>query len=297
MPKFKSDSPSTDQKLTYKQEKNEKIQKSSTKDIDEDFVPHHPGRVKSYNRPHRQNEHKPRVKDLESQENVPRSGSKRRSSSNDVEEDLDLITKRRMNHDFEQQMHFDEVSHDGFERNMPGHEPGMQGSRHMGGHIPGYPNMPGGMGRPGMQGMPGRGGHQHNSMQSNSFQNNQNINQNNNFNTPSSWLGSFYGPIYEMMMLVFLAGLIFNCFCGNTHNDKYALAWYNANKQYFEERYEVIGLGPQEEDQLEFKMPDNSPLVKENPYFYKFFAANYRYVKWLMTVIEVKLKIIIIILV
>jgi hypothetical protein len=100
-------------------------------------------------------------------------------------------------------------------------------------------------------------------------------------------MGSFYGSIYEMMMFLFLAGLVFNCFCGNTHNDKYAMAWYQANKQYFEERYEVIGLGNQETDQLEFKMPDNLPLVKENPYFYKYFAANYRYVKWLMAVLEV----------
>lgn len=267
------------------------------KDKDVDYVPHHPGRVKSYNRPHRQNDHKHRVKDLESQEDAHRSSSKRRSSNNNVQEDLDLITKRRMNHDIEDSMHYDKMPHDDFERNMAGLESGMgmEGSRQMGGHIPGHPHMQGGgMGRQGMHGMSGRGGHQHNSMQSNNFQNNQHMNQNNNFNTPSSWMGSF-GPIYEIMMLVFLAGLIFNCFCGNTHNDKYALAWYNANKQYFEERYEVIGLGPQEEDQLEFKMPDNSPLVKENPYFYKFFAANYRYVKWLMTVIEVILKIHIII--
>jgi hypothetical protein len=247
-------------------------------------VPHHPGRVKTYTQTQPQADPMKRVVDLESQD-LHKSSSKRRSGSDSVDEDLDMRTRSRMSHDLDDPMHFDEMSHGGVDRNMQGHPPGMPGG-HMGGHIPGHPHMPGGMGRGGMPGMQGRGGH-HNSMQ-NSFQNNQQTFSNTNVNTPSSWLGSFYGPIYEGMMFIFLAGLIFNCFCGNTHNDKYAMAWYNANKQYFEERYEVIGLGAQEEDQLEFKMPDNLPIVKENPYFYKYFAANYRYVKWLMAVLEVR---------
>jgi hypothetical protein len=148
--------------------------------------------------------------------------------------------------------------------------------------------MPGGMGR-----NPRRSGHSHhggNHGHSQNFQNNQQqINSNNqNFNSPSSWLGSTYGSIYEVMMIVFLGGFIFNCLCGKTLNDKYAIAWYNANKQYFEERYEMIGL-KKEEDQLDFKMPDNLPITKENPCVFKFYAANYRYVKWLLAILEVNI--------
>jgi hypothetical protein len=180
---------------------------------------------------------------------------------------------------------------------MPGGMGGMPGG--MGGMPGGMGGMPGGMGGMpgGMGGMPGgmghggprRMGHSHhggNEGYSQNFQNGQQVNNNQNFYSPSSWMGSTYGSIYEILMIIFLGGFIFNCLCGKTLNDKYAIAWYNANKQYFEERYEMIGL-KKEEDQLDFKMPDNLPITKENPHVFKFYAANYRYVKWLLAVLEV----------
>ena len=37
-------------------------------------------------------------------------------------------------------------------------------------------------------------------------------------------------------------GLIYRLVFGNRQNDKYAMAWYDANIDYFKERYELIGL-------------------------------------------------------
>ena len=137
-------------------------------------------------------------------------------------------------------------------------------------------------------GMPGRqvGNMGSHNTGNNNIKNMQQSYSNNN-NSPSAWFGGIYGSIYEILMLIFLFGFIFNCFCGKNLNDKYAMAWYAANKQYFEERYEVIGRNNQESDQLEFKMPENAPIIKESPYYFKFFCANYRYVKWLIVVLEV----------
>jgi hypothetical protein len=156
---------------------------------------------------------------------------------------------------------------------------GMQGAHGMGGHGMGGHGMGGlGMGGHGMSGGMNGG---RKSFNEPSYQNNFN---NINNGHSSSWFGS----LYEMIMLMFLIGFIFNCFFGKNQNDKYAINWYNANKQYFEERYEMIGLGKDEnQEEVEYKMPDDCPLIKDNAYVYKFYSANYRYIKWLLVVLEV----------
>ena len=86
-------------------------------------------------------------------------------------------------------------------------------------------------------------------------------------------------------MFIFFLSFLFNCLCTNYRNDKYALVWYNANKKYFEERYAEIGLKKEEED-IEDIYVDGLPIIKENPYMYKFYASDYRYIKWLLVVLE-----------
>lgn len=126
----------------------------------------------------------------------------------------------------------------------------------------------------------------------------------NNYNTYSTMNNShstnpfkFFGPFYEIIMILFVGGFIFNCFIGKTQNDKYAMSWYSANKQYFQERYTVIGMGKDDLDTIpdpELQdlqiLQDDLPITKESPFLFKFYAAKYRYVNWLLVILEVRNK-------
>jgi hypothetical protein len=144
-----------------------------------------------------------------------------------------------------------------------GGHPGMMGGN-MGdvGHIGGHPGMMGGhIGGPdigrgghniademaglGMPEMLGRNGHR-----SNSNNQPQHINSNND---PKSFMGKFSGifssSIYEIMMLIFVGGFIYNCIFGRHINDKFATAWYNANKKYFEDSYTQLAITKDKEEE------------------------------------------------
>ena len=99
------------------------------------------------------------------------------------------------------------------------------------------------------------------------------------------------GLIYQLIMVFFFVSFVYNYFLGKNQNDKHALVWYNANKDYFEERYEYFGL--EDEEKLSKKIPRNNfikncKLAKENPYYYKLSCANYRYINYLTVVLEFK---------
>ena len=99
------------------------------------------------------------------------------------------------------------------------------------------------------------------------------------------------GLIYQLIMVFFFVSFVYNYFLGKNQNDKHALVWYNANKDYFEERYEYFGL--EDEEKLSKKIPRNNfikncKLSKENPYYYKLSCANYRYINYLTVVLEFK---------
>ena len=115
----------------------------------------------------------------------------------------------------------------------------------------------------------------------------QTIYSTNNMN--NSWHNGYLGVGYQIMMIFFLIGLIYNCIFGRNLNDKHALAWYNANKQYFEERYELIGVSENENNDLPIDSKSKDcVLIKENPYYYKLCCANYRYIKWLIVSLQFK---------
>ena len=99
------------------------------------------------------------------------------------------------------------------------------------------------------------------------------------------------GLIYQLIMVFFFVSFVYNYFLGKNQNDKHALVWYNANKDYFEERYEYFGL--EDDDKLSKKIPRNNfirncKMSKENPYYYKLSCANYRYIHYLTVVLEFK---------
>lgn len=148
--------------------------------------------------------------------------------------------------------------------------PGMQNFPHQS-----HDNSMGYRGHPGMDGMydgGNMGNHRFNHHQQNmGMQNSQFPRKDNMMNQGSqqsnsspglltSYFGtSWFSIIYEVVMLVFVGGFIVNCIFGKTINDKHAAAWYNANKQYFEERYQQIG---NQDDQLKNLLPQNSsPIV------------------------------------
>ena len=154
-----------------------------------------------------------------------------------------------------------------------------------------HPGMGGGMGN--HQRHQGEGGQRHfnqpgQGMRSNSFNNQQpqkNINNSQSTGYLSIFNNWFTSSLYEILMIVFLLGFVYNCFCGKTVNDKHALAWYNANKQYFEERYSELGI-KKDEESIEEDNSDSLPIIKDSAYLYKFYAAGYRYIKWLLVVLE-----------
>jgi hypothetical protein len=125
--------------------------------------------------------------------------------------------------------------------------------------------------------------HQFNGMQDNVFGNS----NNRSYGPFGIFSNSWMNTLYEIMMMLFFFSFVYNCFCGNNKNDKYALAWYNANKQYFEERYSNIGLKKEEDVNGIQDIDTNSlPIIKDSQYIYKFYASGYRYIKWLMVVLE-----------
>lgn len=101
-------------------------------------------------------------------------------------------------------------------------------------------------------------------------------------------LGVIFNSAYEILTFVFIGGIIYNC-CFGINNDKYSQIWYNANKEYLEKRYETVGyksmVKKDEEDHIE---PTKFNMVKENAYIFKLICYNYRYIKALLILLEVK---------
>ena len=119
----------------------------------------------------------------------------------------------------------------------------------------------------------------------------QNQQQDGNQRTNVSKTRKALGLVYQLIMVFFFVSFVYNYFLGKNQNDKHALVWYNANKDYFEERYEYFGL--EDEEKLSKKIPRNNfikncKLSKENPYYYKLTCANYRYINYLTVVLEFK---------
>lgn len=215
--------------------------------------------------------------------------------------------------DFEDMQNFDQIQRDIYPNGGIGGDGPMGGMNgHLGGGAhPGYRNidhgdmdmnnyrmhqghrggMGGGPGGHQRHHMGGHGRHNFNGGMNQQFHGSQD-NMMGNMNTRSYgpfgiFSNSWMNTTYEIMMMMFFLSFVYNCFCGNNKNDKYALAWYNANKQYFEERYSDIGLKKDEDvNGIQDINTDSLPIIKENQYVYKFYASGYRYIKWLMVVLE-----------
>lgn len=197
----------------------------------------------------------------------------------------------------EQAMDYNGGYHDGMEtpqRRRGGAHPGM---RHMDDHIYGnqmgnerrfnnHPGMNGGNHRYGGRHYQNHGGINNQHFQSSQPQQMMNNNYQQGHGPFGIFGSSFANSVYEILMMIFLLGFVYNCFCGKNANDKHALAWYNANKEYFEERYTELGISKGENGEDEDPNNKALPIIKDSPYLYKFYAAGYRYIKWLLVVLE-----------
>ena len=100
-----------------------------------------------------------------------------------------------------------------------------------------------------------------------------------------SIFGGYMGTFYQIIMVAGFFGLIYRIVFGNKQNDKYAIVWYDANIDYFKERYEIIGLIDDEITGTYRKPEGNlntkSLMVKENIDNYQLICANYRYIKYI----------------
>jgi hypothetical protein len=218
----------------------------------------------------------------------------------------------KMNPDFqrklqEQQEYYNKMYNKPGGPNMP-NGPGQPGGPHMYNHPGGpqmynHPGQPGGphMYNPGQPGQPGpdvyrTGVDEHGQPYTYTAGEGphtkyQNQDQNGEVKTNVSKTRKALGVFYQLIMVFFLVSFVYNFFLGKNQNDKHALVWYNANKDYFEERYEYFGL--EEDDKLSKKIPRNNfikncKMSKENPYYYKLSCANYRYIHYLTVVLEFK---------
>ena len=121
----------------------------------------------------------------------------------------------------------------------------------------------------------------------NSFHSNQ---QHSNFqqfstNSHKSIFSGYMGSFYQIIMVAGFFGLIYRLVFGNRQNDKYAMIWYDANIDYFKERYELIGLI---DDEIigSYRKPEGnlntkSFMVKESIDNYQLICGNYRYIKYI----------------
>ena len=119
------------------------------------------------------------------------------------------------------------------------------------------------------------------SSRSNNYQSNHPTFSSNQHN--KSKFNEYMNSAYQLMMVFFFILLVYKLFFGNKQNDKYALAWYEANKDYFKERYEIFGL-VEDEENGSFKKDENMKdciMIKENPNNYKLICGNYRYIKYI----------------
>ena len=109
-----------------------------------------------------------------------------------------------------------------------------------------------------------------------------------NDQSQNSKLKNYMSTLYQVMMVLCFFSLIYKILFGNKQNDKYAMAWYNSNKDYFKERYKVFGLIENEETGRYSKDENMKEciLIKESPTEYKLTCSNYRYIQYITAVIQ-----------
>ena len=124
----------------------------------------------------------------------------------------------------------------------------------------------------------------------NKFANKNNFQQN-LINTDTNSSSNFIWSILNFRILWFslseytlgfmiISYLYFN-FIGKTFNDKYATIWFDANSQYFESKFERLGVKPEVET-----IKNNTEMIKEAYNVYKYYAEKYANIENVTAILE-----------
>lgn len=85
---------------------------------------------------------------------------------------------------------------------------------------------------------------------------------------------------FVIMIIMFSYFYIF----GKTFNDKYANAWYEANQIYFS-KFARVSMKPEIES-----LKNNTQMLKDAYNIYRYYAEEYKSIKWMTAIIEFKIR-------
>ena len=95
-----------------------------------------------------------------------------------------------------------------------------------------------------------------------------------------------YGySISEYFLCFMIVSFLYFHFVGKTFNDKYAQAWYDANRNYFESKFNRLGVKPEIES-----IKNNTDLIKDANNLYKYHVEDYLNINTLTAILEFKNK-------
>lgn len=96
---------------------------------------------------------------------------------------------------------------------------------------------------------------------------------------------SFFGYSLSEYLFAFMVCLIgyFYIF-SKSFNDKYATAWFDSNKTYFD-RFSRICVKPDTET-----IKNTTPMIKDAYNIFRYYVEEYKSIKWLTAILEFKVK-------
>lgn len=115
--------------------------------------------------------------------------------------------------------------------------------------------------------------------------NNFNYNNNNNYSYFQMINFSIFGftlseYLFAIMIVLFSYFYLFS----KTFNDKYATAWYDANRNYLD-RFARICVKPEDEN-----IKNNTPLMKDTYNVYRYYVEEYKSIKSMTSILEFKVR-------
>lgn len=127
----------------------------------------------------------------------------------------------------------------------------------------------------------------------NDFKKNQALNNMNNSSNQGWAKSSMFSFLYEIMALLFFAGLIYRCVYGRENFDDYMTVWYKNNKELMQERFQkelYYFINPANNQQIDCdeNKQENNPILREGPMLYSYYAEDGGFVKSLSIKFDIR---------
>lgn len=87
----------------------------------------------------------------------------------------------------------------------------------------------------------------------------------------------------EYFLIFIVLSYLYFYIIGRTFNDKYATLWYEANRQYFESKFEMLGVKPQYEN-----IKNNTELIKDAYNVYRYYVEKHQSIDSITVILEFK---------